>query len=180
MPVFKSFLGLLFVFLLAICFVGYFLPKPSTICIQKELACSPEHIFTQVNNLKNWDQWATWNQKDPNMTKSYNSIPEGKGAQYVWKGNWRVAEGKVEIKESIPNSLVIFQLFFDTEHTNISEFKIKPNGTGSLVDWSLNIQPLENVIIRNLFGGYHALLMKRLVLRDYEDGLDNMGQNCQK
>ena len=178
MQVLKSFLSLSFIFILAFCFLGFFLPKHDNIIVEKYLSCQPNMVYQKMNDLNSWSQWTVWNQKDPNMIKIFGDTIEGVGANYSWKGNYKVGEGRIEIAESIPNQKVKFLLDFGAGYQNISEVDITPEGLGTKVKWSISMDKMSNPIAHHVLSGYQSVLMKYLVTKDYEESLKNLQNLC--
>lgn len=51
-------------------------------------------VFSYVNDYKNWEDFGSWKDDDPNMQFTYSDTTIGKGAFYTWKGS--SGEGKTE------------------------------------------------------------------------------------
>lgn len=102
-----SILGL--ILLLAI--AGFFMPSVSNLERTMVMKASPELVFEQVNNVRNWENWSAWKKMDPKMEITYGEIPSGAGAYYSWKGP-ESGEGKLTITESQPFTLIKSDLDF--------------------------------------------------------------------
>jgi hypothetical protein len=178
MQILKTFLSLSFIFILAFCFLGFFLPKQDQVIIEKSLSCQPSFVYQNMNDLNSWSQWTVWNQKDPNMVKKFGDTIAGLGAHYSWKGNYKVGEGRIEIAESIPNQKIKFLLDFGGGYQNISEVIIAPEGSGTRVKWSISLDKIENPIAYHILGGYQSVLMKFMVSKDYDESLKNLENLC--
>jgi uncharacterized protein YndB with AHSA1/START domain len=99
----------------------------------------PEVVFTQVNDLHNWEAWSPWAKLDPNAKNTYEGPPAGQGAAFAWDGNNNVGAGRMTITESRPGELVRFKLDFERpmKGTNIAEFIFKPSGNQTVVSWTM-------------------------------------------
>jgi hypothetical protein len=178
MQVLKTFLSLSFIFILAFCFLGFFLPKQDQVMVEKSLSCQPNFVYQNMNDLNSWSQWTVWIQKDPNMIKNFGHTTAGVGANYSWKGNYKVGEGRIEIVESIPNQKIKFLLDFGGGYKNISEVDIAPQGSGTKVTWIMSLDKIKNPIAQHILGGYQSVLMKFMVSKDYDESLKNLENLC--
>jgi hypothetical protein len=128
-------------------------------------------VFSQVNDLKNWEAWSPWAKIDPKMTQSYSGPRAGKGAVSMWSGNAEVGEGKMTITESRSNELVRFRLDFvkPFESTCDSEFTFKPEGNNTAVTWTMNGK-------NNFIGKAISLFMDcdKMVGGQFEKGLADL------
>ena len=96
MKILKKIGIVLLVLVALVCIVGFCLP--SKVKVERTLVINApaEIVFEQVNNLKNWDKWAVWNQIDPNMKKEYFGPEKGAGSGYSWTSeNRNVGKGKI-------------------------------------------------------------------------------------
>lgn len=115
--------------------------QPSELRVTRTATISapPATVFAQVNELRNWEAWSPWAKLDPAMKKSYEGAPAGTGAVHAWAGNYEVGEGRMTITESRPNELIKFKLEFlkPFASTSTAEFNFKPEGSQTVVTWSM-------------------------------------------
>jgi len=121
-----------------------------------------------VNDLHKWQAWSPWAKLDPDAKQTYEGPGEGTGAVFRWAGNDRIGEGAMTITDSRPAELVTFRLDFlkPFAATNIAEFTFKPDGSGTLVAWSMTGK-------RNLMFKAICLFMNmdKMVGGQFEQGL---------
>lgn len=103
------------------------------------IAAPPSAVFPHVNDLHRWEAWSPWAKLDPAMKQTYEGSPAGLGAITSWTGNGKVGEGRMTILESRPDELVRIKLEFlkPFTATNEAEFTFKPEGSGTLVTWTM-------------------------------------------
>lgn len=178
MPILKSFLSLVLIFILAILTLGFFLPKEEKVIAVKQINCPVEKVFAQVNDLQAWSAWSAWDRYDPAMSKKYSAITVGKGANYSWSGNWKVGKGEMSITESLPNEKINTLLNYNYEGTTQGGFEFRPNETGTEVRWWISIEYSSNPLIKRFFGGYGYVMMNYFLQKDFGLGLENLSQNC--
>lgn len=132
------------------------------------MAAPAEQIFSQINDLHQWNAWSPWAKIDPAMTTTYEGEPSGKGAIYKWSGNDEVGEGKMTILDSQPNERVRLDLEFIRPFPaqNLSEFVLTPKGDTTEVTWSLTGD-------RNFMSKAFGLIVDidKMVGADFEKGL---------
>ena len=139
-----------------------------TVSRQAKISAPPERVFTQVNELRNWEGWNPWGKLDPNCKITYGGPPAGVGANYAWTGNAKVGEGSNTITESQPNERVRFRLDFlkPMKATNTAEFTFQQSGGLTLVSWTMSGK-------RNACGKVFGLLFDcdRMIGGQFEKGL---------
>ena len=165
--------ALIFIVLLIVAFLVIASMRPSTFSLVRsmDMKASPEKIFAQLNDFKNWGAWSPWEKMDLGMKKTFTGPPSGKGAHYAWIGNKKVGEGSMEITNSVPSSNVTLNLDFlkPFKASNVTEFKLTPNGAMTHVNWEMR-GPLNLMMkVMHMF-----MNMDKMVGKDFEAGLANL------
>jgi uncharacterized protein YndB with AHSA1/START domain len=104
------------------------------------MAAPPSAPFDQVNDFHKWKDWSPWEKLDPNMKRTIEGPPAGKGASYAWSGNDDAGEGKMTILESVPNEKIAIKLEFIRPFPSeaVIEFAFKPESGGTAVTWTMS------------------------------------------
>ena len=122
-------------------FLGYVAIQPSVSTASRTatLPAPPAAVFAQINDFHKWQDWSPWAKLDPDAKTSFEGPSSGVGASFAWSGNEKVGEGKMTIAESSPDSGIKMNLDFAKpfESKSIAEFKLKPEGAGTNVTWSI-------------------------------------------
>ena len=158
--------------ILLVVVIGFASPRVATISRSVEVNATPEEVFPQLNNLKNFvEHWSPWTAKDPNASHTYNNIPEGTGAQYSWEGDRKkVGAGTMKITESERNKRVRTSLYFKGRGHAFANMHVEASGNGrSKVTWNF-----EGDNGNNPFGRLMGRFMDKLLGPDYEKGLNNL------
>jgi uncharacterized protein YndB with AHSA1/START domain len=139
----KSLLAILGVIVLAVAaLLVYAATKPDTFRVSRTtiVKAPAEKIFARVDDLKAHRDWSTWEQKDPAMKRRYGGTDSGKGAVYEWEGNGDIGKGRIEIKESVPPSKVVFDMHFiePFEGRSTAEITLVPAGEMTAVTWAIH------------------------------------------
>jgi len=127
-----------------------------------------EVVYAQVSDFHNWEAWSPWAKLDPDAKNAFDGADAGKGAIFTWSGNDKVGEGRMEILESAPNSLVRIKLDFKKpmEDTCTTEFKLKSEGEQTAVTWTMSG---HNNFVGKMFCMF--MDMDKMVGDDFEKGL---------
>jgi len=132
------------------------------------IAAPPAAVFAQVNDFHKWEAWSPWAKLDPAMKVTYDGPAEGPGTIYTWTGNSEVGQGRMTIIDSHPSDLIRIQLEFlkPIAATNTAEFTFKPEGSQTLVNWTMTGA-------HNFMGKAFSLFvdMDKMVGGDFEKGL---------
>jgi hypothetical protein len=135
------------------------------------IAAPPATVHAHVNDFRKWEAWSPWAKLDPNSTAIFEGAESGKGAIFKWSGNNEVGEGKQEIVESKPGELVRIKIDFTKpfEGSNDVEFSFMPEGSGTLITWSMSGK-------NNFIGKCISLIMdcETMVGPMFEQGLANL------
>lgn len=154
-------------------FIVVVLLQPPDFRIQRTatINAAPADVFAQVNNFHPWEAWSPWAKLDPAAKSTFEGPAAGVGAIFTWSGNNKVGEGRMTIEESRPSELIRIKLEFlrPFKATNTAEFTFKPEGSQTVVNWSM-------------FGKYNFMSkafclfmnMDKMVGGDFEKGLANM------
>ncbi|MGE5106236.1 MAG: SRPBCC family protein [Sphingobacteriales bacterium] len=155
--------------------VSFFLPGETH--VQRTLQMNnvkPESVFAQVNDLKSYDKWMPWNQKDPQMKKTWGDKTEGVGASYSWESKVRdVGNGKLTITESVPNKLVKTDLDFMENGTAKGGWEMNEKDGGTEVKWFMESKAGGGFFSKAI-SKYVFLFMDKMVGPDFEKGLEGL------
>jgi Polyketide cyclase / dehydrase and lipid transport len=165
--------AIIFVAILVIAFLVVASLRPNTFSLSRsaDIKAPPEKIFPHLNDFKNWGAWSPWEKMDPDLKRSFSGSASGQGARYSWVGNKKVGEGNMEITRSMPSSNIELNLNFlkPFKASNITEFKITPNGNMTTVNWEMR-GPLNLMMkVMHMF-----MNMDSMVGKDFEQGLANL------
>jgi len=114
-------------------------PDEWTIQRQATIPGAPAEVFTYMDDLHKFMEWSPWAKLDPAMKVTFDGPVSGTGANFSWTGNGKVGVGKLTITESRPNDVVRCRLDFFKPFrcTNIQEFALRPEGSETIVTWSM-------------------------------------------
>src|SRR4051812_11468568 len=176
---FEIIVAILIVIALAIAAVLFLASrKPDTFRVQRAaiIDAAPEKIFPLISDFHQWRTWSPWEQRDPNLQRSYGGAASGKGAVYQWQGNRNVGSGRMEILEAPPPRRLVIKLDFlkPFEAHNVAEFTLTPQGGSTNVVWLMHgPAPLMSKVMQ-LF-----MNMDDMIGRDFAAGLANLKREAE-
>ncbi|HSV46517.1 MAG TPA: SRPBCC family protein [Ramlibacter sp.] len=115
--------------------------RPDTFRVARSttIAADAGRIHPLINDLKAFNAWNPFNQRDPNIKGTYRGPAVGPGAGYDFVGNKEVGEGSVEITESTPQKITMkLDMRKPMEGHNIVEFTLVPRGAATEVTWAMH------------------------------------------
>jgi effector-binding domain-containing protein len=170
MKILKPVLIVVAALLLLLIIIGLFLPSSAHVERTVSIAAAPGDVYEIVNDLRRFNEWSPWFEKDPKAKYTYSGTPTGVGSRLEWESQVSsVGSGSQEIIESVPDQKVRTRLNFGASGDTQAEVRIAPEGAGSRVTWALDAS-----FGRNLVGRYFGLAMNSMVGPDYEAGLGKL------
>jgi uncharacterized protein YndB with AHSA1/START domain len=153
--------------------------KPDTFSIERSAVINApaERIFSVLNDFHQWGGWSPWENKDPDMKRTYGGPERGRGAVYGWEGDKNVGTGRMEILEAnTPSKLVIKLDFFKPfEAHNTAEFTMLPQGNATNVHWVMHGPATFMSKVMTVFVNFD-----KMVGKDFEQGLANLKKLTEK
>jgi Polyketide cyclase / dehydrase and lipid transport len=153
------------------------LPDHFRVVRTASIHASPEKIFPLINELKSFNQWNPFAQRDPTMVIAYNDAPDGKGAGYAWDSQGRAGKGSMEITDATAPSSVAMRLDLEkpmAAHNTIL-FALRPEGDATDVTWTMTGQyPYIGKVMGVVFN------MDKVVGGEFEQGLASLKTLAEK
>ena len=146
-------------------------PAVYTVSRTATIPGSPATVFGMVNDFHEWENWSPWGKLDPKMTTKYSGPASGVGADYEWKGNADVGEGKMTITESEANKHIGIRLEFVAPFASVAQtdFHFKPSGEATEVIWNMSG---KNGFMEKAFSLF--MNMDAMIGADFEKGLNQL------
>ncbi|MEA2837979.1 MAG: hypothetical protein QOD89_2529 [Bradyrhizobium sp.] len=147
--------------------------KPDTLRVQRSasIKAAPEKIFPLINDFHQWRAWSPYEDRDPNLARSFSGANSGKGAVYEWSGNKNVGSGRMEILDAPAPQKVVIKLDFlkPFEAHNTAEFTLLPQGGTTTVTWLMHgPAPLLSKLMQVFMN------MDNMIGKDFATGLANL------
>ena len=159
--------------------VAYASTRPDSFRVARSasIKAPPGKIFSLITDYRNWPQWSPYENRDPDMKRTYSGAPSGKGARYAWEGNKNVGAGEMEIIDTAPPRSILIKLDFikPFEGHNVAEFTLEPQGDTTNVTWAMHGPvPLIGKVI------HMVMDMDKMIGNDFSAGLANMKSVAEK
>src|ERR1700755_3686542 len=88
--------------------------KPDRFSVQRAavIDAPADKVFPLIADFHEWRKWSPWEDRDPNLKRTYDGAERGKGAIYAWEGNKNVGSGRMEILDANQPSKIVIKLDF--------------------------------------------------------------------
>jgi uncharacterized protein YndB with AHSA1/START domain len=147
--------------------------RPDTIHVSRSttIYAPPEVVYELLADFQQWEQWSPWENRDPDMTRTFSGAGSGLGAVYEWDGNRRAGQGRMEIAEAVEPRRVAISLEFIKPFAaqNTTEFVLVENDGATEVTWTMEGPNSFMGKVMSLF-----MSMDDLIGGDFEEGLANL------
>jgi hypothetical protein len=156
----------------------YAATKPDVFRVQRaaSIKAPPEKIAAVLGDFHAWEAWSPWEKMDPAMKRSFTGESKGKGAIYLWQGNGKVGEGRMEITDATASRVAMDLDFIKPFEThNKVAFTLAPKGDTTEVVWAMQGQVPYMAKIVHVF-----VNMDRMVGGQFETGLANLKSITEK
>lgn len=144
--------------------------KPDTFQVKRSVTINapPDKIYPLIADFHRWREWSPYEEKDPNMKRTYGAVASGKGATYGWDGDKNIGAGSMEITQADAPGKVALKLDFTRpfEAHNTVDFTLAPQGDATVVMWDMRGPTPFFAKIIHVF-----LNMDKMVGGDFEAGL---------
>lgn len=177
MKKFLRIVGLL-ILLIVLVVLGAGLVASKNIKVESTVSINaPEAVVAnQMLHYKNFHNWSPWQELDTNMTTTVTGEDGHVGAKYAWKGNKKVGEGEMTMKE-VKDGMVQYELNFIAPWEAHAEgtWEVKTEGAGkSSATWTYTTHanfPMNGIM--KLMG------MKKMLAGDFDKGLNKLKAYCE-
>ncbi len=150
--------------------IGLFLPSAAHVERSVSIAAPPAAVYEIVNDLRRFNEWSPWFEKDPKARYSFSGPGSGVGSRLEWSSNdSSVGAGSQEIVESVPDQRVRTRLDFGSQGSGDAVLTIAPEAAGAKVTWGFDTDLGNNLLAR-----YFGLAMDSIVGAEYEHALGKL------
>ena len=115
--------------------LGSILPRNYEFASEIQIAEPPDVVFTEVNQLSNWQSWSQWNPAEiPGLSVQYSGPASGVGSVQTWtdiRGS-----GKLWITKSETPDLIEYEMIFANFPKLVGQIMVTKKDSGSVVRWS--------------------------------------------
>jgi len=159
--------------------LAYAATRPDTFRVARSITINapPDKIFPLIEDYRRWTVWSPWEDKDPQMKRTFGAVTAGRGATYAWEGDRNVGAGNMTIVDTVPDRKVAVKLNMlkPISASNDVTFDLAPQGQGTAVSWAMTGAVPYVAKIMHLFFD-----MDRIVGGDMETGLKRLKAASEK
>ena len=148
---------------------GFMIPSTWTVTESATIKASPETIYNQVANLRNWQNWAPWNkEKDPTQVYTYEGPEVGPGATWKWTSE-KMGTGYLKILDGDVHQGIDYELFIDMgdmQSTMYGKMAFSAVDEGTHLVWTDKGESGNNLVKR-----WMSLMIKSMLSKEFKEGL---------
>ena len=165
----KKALFIISLVLIAVVLIGFLLPSDYQVKRSIVIDAEPEAIYPEVVDLRAWQNWGVWFQKDPDMQIEYGGPDRAIGMYSKWQSDTQ-GDGEMEITDLQHNREITYRLYFpEFDMGSTGEVKLQSTPEGTRVTWSDTGDVGNNPMNR-----YFVLFLDGMIGPDFEMGLENL------
>lgn len=156
--------------------IGAFLPGTVRVTRSVSINAPVSKVYNVVSELKTYNSWMPWNQKDSAMKVVYSEVTSGKGAWYKWESDHpEVGQGKLSISDAIPDKLVQTSLEFEGfDQPSAGGWELQEENGQTRVTWIM-----DAVMGHNPLNRWMGLFFDQMMGPDFENGLAQLKQKIE-
>ncbi len=149
--------------------VGFVLPGHYRVERSTVIQAKPAALYPLVGDLRAWQLWGVWFQRDPAMQIEYSPATSEVGAWSEWKSKSQ-GDGKMTISAVRPPEDFEYRMDFkDIGMVSHGVMALEPAGGGTKVTMIMEGDLGHNPLYR-----WFGVFMDKLVGPDFESGLSNL------
>lgn len=162
--------GLIGLFLL----IPAFLPSGYSVERSIEINKSVAETYPKVINFDQFIKWDPWSPQDPQSETALTGTIGEVGSKWAWNGKI-VGKGSMTLTSKEPEKQATFKLQFDEPMESVSEnnFIFESLGEKTKVIWRMKGET-------GYFARYMNPMMDGMIGKDFEKGLQNLKEFCEK
>ena len=140
------------------------------------IQASPERVYQQIAELRNWDNWSYWKKIDTTIRTIYSERSDSSGAYYTWtSSNPEVGAGKLTISKVKDNEYINTEIIFKDWGDATTNFLLKENNGNTEV---LCVFDTKMEGVANKWIG--VLIMKSQIIKSFESCMIDMNSYLSK
>jgi len=152
---------------------GYASTRPDEFHVSRSVVINakPAVVFTQVNNLNNWQFWSPWATMDQDIKITLEGPTAGVSSIQHWDGP-KAGKGTMTTTESVTDQKIVYRLDFEKPFTatNTATFVFTPQDKGQTeVTWTVEG---KNNLLAKIVGLF--VNSEKTVGNQFETGLQNL------
>lgn len=153
--------------------VAYLLPREYRVERAAVIRAPLPAVHAQLADLRAWNRWSVWHQRDPGMACTYSPAQGVVGAWSKWESRTE-GNGMATLTEVSPQRIVYRLEFADYGMQSAGSFELTPQPNGVRVVWAST-----GDLGRNPLSRWFGLFLDRMIGPDFEAGLARLKRNLE-
>lgn len=154
--------------------IALFLPSSAHVEREVELSNPMIQVYDSLNHFKRYNAWNPWYQFDPRATYTLEGAEYGEGAGIAWNSQLdkTVGQGKLTIRESLPDERIVMDIennWRGHNKTYTFSFAQSPQTNAVTLKWELDVD-----YGWDLLGRYSGMYLNGRVGELMNEGLGKM------
>lgn len=131
---------LIAVLIVGVVVLGMMGPEKFDVSRTKVMQTSPEAVYAEVADFRQWPAWSYWEKMDTTITNTFSGADSGVGAIMSWES--AQGPGEMEILEATPGEYMLMEMRSpDFEPSKVEWFFREKDGATE-VEWTMDSKPL--------------------------------------
>jgi hypothetical protein len=151
--------------ILLLLLIGLVLPSTQTVERAILINAPPHVIYAEINDLRRFNEWTPWSERDPDMEVRFEGEDEGVGAEMHWRSG-DMEDGVIRIVANEQDAFVIYEIDFGRGEPVSSRIDLEQERGSIRVTWRMQADLGWNIPARWL-----GLFLDLMVGEDYREGL---------
>lgn len=154
----KYFLLLIAVVIIGVLIFGAMQSSKYDVSRSKIIEAPISSVFNTVNDLKTWEKWGPWHEKDTTIVVSYGEITVGVGASDSWTS--KDGPGSMKTVNVVPNKLIEQKMQFADYDPSDVIWHFEEVKEGTKITWQMKEEkaPFMFKMMSGFFGGWDKML----------------------
>lgn len=166
MKLLLNILGVLAAFVFLMVIVAFFLPRNFRVERGTVIKAKPEVVYGLVGDLRAWQKWTIWHERDPQMKSTFSEKTNVVGGWSAWESKSE-GNGKMTFTAVEPTKRVVYALEFpDMDMKSTGTVTLTPDPDGTRVTWAD-----EGDLGMNPISRWFGVFLDKMIGPDFEKGL---------
>lgn len=175
MKILLKLVGFLILLLVALVCVGFTFDSKFNVERSIVINAPADKIFPAMADVKRWQEWGPWYERDPKMQITYTPSTDTVGATSSWKSSSQ-GNGSAKLTKLDAPKMVEYELSFEGfDRPSTGSYVLEPQGNATKVRWIMAGDVGASPINR-----WFCKFMDKMVGPDFEAGLAKLKKNMEK
>lgn len=149
---------------------AFLIPQHPEVTRSIDIDASPEAVFAEVGDLRRFNDWSSWTERDPQATFTFTGPIDGEGQTMRWESRVpALGSGAMTVERIEPGKEIEVAVRSNERGRSTTRLTVEPDGATTSVTWRFTKNLGFNPVNRYLGMGY-----EEIVGPDLEAGLTKL------